>query len=487
MTQTAIRFPFEQVKDLVNNSMVEYQFDRSTFPVPAREQLRFCSDNNSIKDFFDDLVRIEKLASKIFIAVIVILAVLACIPMVWREIRRWRMMQDRAQLANKNAYDPVDIVYISSRPYSSSVGIWLGNRFSSTRTQTLIRWMVAYASSTPALFVLSLAVAGLAACLCQYILLKTLQKQVPALSQQVGRFAEEVVYSLNNASEQWAVGTNAAIATTNNNINEEVFGWVKTTTGAVNDTLNTFLDGMHDVLADTFNGTILYEPIRAVLFCLVELKVSSLQGGLTWVSEHAHIDFPRLKNDTFSLGALASITNSTSDDQFLASPNTKAQDDITEALADMVRKIESGIRSEALISTATLIVWVIIVLMGCARAASLIVIRDKTRAEGGRQFYNRSPAKDGSVYHSNHVDKFSSTTPAAPSYEDATGPEPEVIEARSEGLHLPAFALGGPGKLGFAGAREVGDAFNRPSIYRASSHGDLASAAPVENEKTRHS
>jgi len=62
----AIRFPFEEVKQLMNDTMVGYQFDRSLFPVPAKQQLTFCSDNNGINNFFDDLVNLVGLAQKIF-------------------------------------------------------------------------------------------------------------------------------------------------------------------------------------------------------------------------------------------------------------------------------------------------------------------------------------------------------------------------------------------------------------------------------------
>ena len=391
-TNSAIRLPFEEVKKLINESMVEFQFDRSAFPVPQKEQLAFCSDNNGISDFFKHLSDIANLARRIFIGVLLVLAILVCIPMAYREITRWRTMQKRAQLVNDNTFDPMDVVYMASRPYTSTAGIKAASKFTSTRKQVLTRWVVAYATSAPALFILSLALAGLFSCLCQYILLKSLQKEVPALTNEVAGFAEKVVKQLNNASEQWAIGTNNVISSTNDDINKDVFGWVNTTTGALNDTLNTFVDGMTEALNATFGGTVLYDPITEVLNCLIGLKIAGIQRGLDWVSENAHVNFPLLANDTFSLGAAASIASDDNpNESFLASPGSQATDKISSAVLKVTNHIEDAIRTEAVISTVVLLIWVIIVLLGLFRALILMCARDKTRGEGGPSYAGDIP------------------------------------------------------------------------------------------------
>ena len=388
LTNSALRLPFEQVKQLINESMVEYKFNRSTFPVPQKEQLSFCSDANGIDDFFDSLSDLASTARKIFIAVIVVLAVLVCIPMAYREIKRWHLMQRRAQLISNKAYDPQDVVYIASRPTSSTIGIKLANRAGSLRNQTLVRWAVAYATSTPALFVLTLGITGLFACLCQFILLRSVEKQVPELTEQVGAFAEKVVTQLGGASQQWAVGANDAIRLTSDELNDEIFGWVNISSTGLNDTLNTFVDEMMGTLNDTFGDTPLYEPITEVLNCLILLKIEGIQRGLTWVSENARISFPELPADTFTLGALASIGGEDSEfgekaDSFLASPNSAAADDVSAALARLTGKIESGIRQEVIISTTILLVWLLVALIGIGRSTMLFFSREKTRGEGG--------------------------------------------------------------------------------------------------------
>ncbi|KAI9681333.1 MAG: plasma membrane fusion protein prm1 [Caeruleum heppii] len=394
-TEDVIRLPFEKVKQLMNESMVAYKFDRSVFPVPQKEQLNFCSDSNGINDFFDKLFDIAKMVRRVFIGVITVLAILVCVPMAYREIWRWRTMQKRAQLLGQNSFDPLDVVHITARPYSSTMGIKAAARFRSGRRQILVRWFFAYITSTPALFVLTLGLAGLAACLCQYILLQAVRKETPALANEVGEFAGKVVKLLSNASEQWAVGTNRAIDSTNNEINQEVFGWVNTMTGAVNDTLNAFVDQMSDALEVTFGDTVLHDPIKEVLNCLIGLKIAGIQKGLTWVSDNAQIDFPNLPNDTFSLGAVASISDDPAvkqkSESFLADPGSQASDKITGIVESLTEKIARGIREEALISSFVVLIWIIIVLIGLVRTGVLFCRPDKVRGEGAGPDFASDP------------------------------------------------------------------------------------------------
>ncbi|KAG0652861.1 Plasma membrane fusion prm1 [Hyphodiscus hymeniophilus] len=461
-TNTVISFPFEEVKKLINESMSAYTFDSSIFPIPEKQALTFCSDNPAINNFFEGLVKVIYEARKIFIIVLIILAVLACIPMAYREIWRWRTMQQRSLLLQKHAFDPMDVIYIASRPYTTTAGIKAASKFKSTKRQILTRWFVAYATSLPALFVLALGVAGLFSCLCQYIVLKTIEKEVPILANEVGDFANTVVLALNNASEAWAVSANDVINSTNTKVNSDVFGWVNITTNAVNDTLNAFQTNMTSALNETFGGTVLYQPILGVFNCLVGLKIASFEKGLTWVSDNAHVDFPEFRPDVFSLGAAASITNSSATDSFLSSPGNVASDDITNAVVKVADKLKDAIREEAIISTCVVGVWFLIVLIGLCRAIFAMLGRDKTRAEGGPVGYTGD----------NRV----ALSPRSPNRNDMSkfptfgGPVSSVYpQFSNEDMHGAAAVNE---KVGSVGHRSVEASVN-PGHERSSSYGYL--------------
>ncbi|KAF2107252.1 hypothetical protein BDV96DRAFT_606595 [Lophiotrema nucula] len=368
-TDSIITLPFEEVKKLIGN-LSTFEFDRELLPVPQKEQLKFCSEGNSLNKFFDGLVEFMVTAKRVGLIVLLILAILVIVPMAYSEIRRYRRTEDRVSLLAKG-HDGMDVVYLASRPHSSTVGLWIGKRFGSTRRQNIARWAWAYATSPPMLFLLSLGLAGLFSCLCQYIMLRQIQKKVPELTDEVADFAGTVVKALDNASMSWAGGVNGVMGKLDSEINDDILGWVNTTTSAVNNTLNTFVDEMSSTLNKTFGGTVLYDPIKEVLNCLIGLKIAGIQKGLTWVQDHAHVSFPGVPNNTFSLGALAKVSNSSTAAELLADPSGKTKDEITEAVDHIVKKLIDGIQFEASISLALILTWVIIAIAGLIYAMTL--------------------------------------------------------------------------------------------------------------------
>ncbi|KAJ5482736.1 Plasma membrane fusion protein prm1 [Penicillium diatomitis] len=396
LTETVIRFPFEEVKKLVNDSLGVYTFDRNALPVPQKEQLSFCSDNHGINDFFDGITKLATTARTIFIVVVTILAVLVCIPVAWQENRKWRHMKERSQLVRKEAHDPMDVVYIVSRPYTAAAGIKAASHFSNSRRQILVRWAIAYATSLPALFVLALAIAALLSCLCQYILLTSIEKTVPQLSAEVGVFADKVVGSLENASMAWATDANKVILSLDDDINHNLLGWVNTSTTAVNSTLETFVEKTTGVLNDTFGGTLLEKPVQELFNCLIGLKIQSVEKGLTWVHDHAHVAFPLLPNDTFSKGAKDSVSNDANpSSSFLADAGDSTSNKITQVVQNVIDKLKNGLRTETFIATAILCVWIVIALVGIVRAMALFWGRDRNRGDGGGHYADSSPNQPG--------------------------------------------------------------------------------------------
>lgn len=471
-TDNLIRVPFEEVKKLIAG-MDKFEFDRQILPVPQKETLNFCSEGNSINEFFDDLIQMAASARKIALAVLIVLAILVCIPMAYVEIRRYRKMQERAALFG-NAHDAMDVVYLASRPHSSTWGLWLGRRFGSQRRQNIVRWFFAYSTSVPMLLLLSLGLAGLFSCFCQWLILRGIQKKVPELTNQVADFAGKVVTALNNASMSWSGGVNGAVGSLDSKINDDILGWVNTTTSAVNETLNGFVDQMTETLDKTFGGTVLNDPIKEVLNCLIGLKIASFQKGLTWVQDHAHVQFPGVSNDTFSLGALAQLSNSSSAAELLANPSGKAKDEVSEAIDHVVQSLYSGIRNEALIALGLILLWVIIMTGGLIYTCTHYTRRDPEMGTADvvdpaidntpkTQVYPHNDALPPYEYPVNKAAPYTLAPRPFPTFEPVQTVEPEIE------------------KVGQVGAHPVAESA-RPGHLRASSHGHLADPSPSDEK-----
>jgi hypothetical protein len=391
-TETIIRLPFEELKKVIADVWGNYTFNHSVFPVPQKEALTFCSDNNAINDFFNGLDDLAHLLKRVFLGVLLTAAILVCVPMAWWEIRRYRRLQDRAKNVQTYATDSMDAVYISSRPYTSDLGRWAASKFSTPRRQIIVRWAVSYMTSVPALFLLSLALAGLFSCLCQFIVLRAIQREVPELTSEVANFTGMVVSKLENSSMQWANGVNNAISTESVKLNNDLLGWVNTSTTAINDTLNTFVTETTNLLNQTFGGTVLYGPIQGVFDCLVGLKVMGLESGLTWVHDHAHVDFPTLNNNTFSLGAIAKATDGSGDDELLADPTGAAHDEISAAILKVTDMIEKAIRQEAIVALMLLVAWLVIFGGGFGYMMWNLSKSGDVRGAGGNEYRDNAPA-----------------------------------------------------------------------------------------------
>jgi hypothetical protein len=470
-TDELIKTPFKLVRQLIKD-MDSYEFDRSLLPVPQKESLNFCSEGNSINGFFDDLIQMVANSKKLAIGLFIAAAILVCAPMAWQEMRRYRKMQERAALFAEG-HDPMDVIYLASRPTSSGVGLWFGRRLGSARRQAVIRWAWAYATSPPMLFLLSLGAAGLFSCLCQYIMLKAIEDKAPELTEQVADFAGKVVQVVDNASTSWSVGVNSAIDKVDGELNEKVFGWVNTTTSALNMTVNVLQEQIEETLTTAFGGTLLEDPVKDVVRCIVGLKLEGIQKGLNWVSDNAHISFPGVKSDALSLGALVEESVSDSAVGLLADPSGKAKDEITEAVNYVIRKMMSGLQQEALISLALIIVWLLVVIGGYIYAAVQLFRRDPYAA---RAYNIDQDIADNNVTKPQDFD-----TAAPPSYVandyNVNKAAPYTLSSRP----FPTFdAEPESEKVGQVTARQQINASSRPGHLRASSHGDLADPSPLD-------
>jgi hypothetical protein len=468
-TNNAIRLPFLKVKELIK-SKDTFQFERALLPVSQKEKLNFCSEGNSINNFFDDLLQMVSNARKLSLGLLIAAAILVCAPMAWQEIRRYRKMQERAALFDEG-HDKMDVVYLASRPTSSGMGLWFGRRFGSTRQQAAIRWAWAYATSEKMLFVLSLGVAGLLSCLGQYLVLKAVEDKAPELTEQVAGFAEKVVLSINNASMSWATGINGAVRKVNDDINEDVFGWVNETTSALNNTINVFTEKMSQTIETAFGDTPLKDLVEDIVHSLDGLKIAGIEKALTWAHDNAHISFPAVRNDTFSLASLADKSGSSSASELLADPSGKAADEISEAVNHVIEKMMNGIQTEALISTGLIVLWLLFVIGGCIYAAVQAFRGDASATRA----YNID-AVDSEPKEQDH-DAAAPPSYVANDYNVNKG-APYTLSSRP----FPTFdAEPESEKVGQVTAHRAVNSSSRPGHLRTSSHGDLADPSPLED------
>jgi hypothetical protein len=178
--------------------------------------------------------------------------------------------------------------------------------------------------------------------------------------------AAGIATALDSTSATWAEQSNVALARHQDELNTDMFGNLKEVTGAVNDSLTRFTDIINNGLNTAFGNTPFMDPLKAVVDCILLNKVEKVQEGLTWVSDHAHITFPTLSNDTFSLSRLASEG---SDAQaFISDPQAATNAEISSTLEKISSKLQKSITQEILITVVLMLVYLVVVMMGVGRA-----------------------------------------------------------------------------------------------------------------------
>ena len=114
-----------------------------------------------------------------------------------------------------------------------------------------------------------------------------------------------------------------------------------------------------------FGNTPLEAPILDVLNCVVLMKIQSIQNGLTFVNEHARVQFPRVDNS--SLNVLESSGP-------VQSPSNAASSSLLDIINSLIEKWDTAIRQQAVLAS---------ILMGLARVIYTLHKEERSRAEGG--------------------------------------------------------------------------------------------------------
>lgn len=394
MAESALAMPFNLVKQKIDGAFSKFNVSEGVFPTADKQALSFCSDNSFLNDFFESLYTIVHKGKIAFFIVIIILAVLAMVVMGYIEWRQFRREKERGEDITEYSVNSQDSIYIASRRWTATGGFTIANWLADKKSKNwlLIRWAVAYATSLPALFVLSLAIAGFFSCFCQWVLLRQIEAKAPELAAQVGDFAGDVVGTLKQVSNDWANNSNTVILKMERDINGDVFGWIQEAVESVNNTLTTVETEIDHALITVFNKTILLDTARDVVGCLIGRKIDAIQDGLDWIHEHAKVTLPKFSNDIFSSGAAANMGGDNDLNSFLAKPGAVTTDEINEAVGKVIRSLRNGIIQETLISLGLLLLYVIIVLIGIMGALIGMATPAKNRGEGGGQPFDRPPS-----------------------------------------------------------------------------------------------
>lgn len=383
-TRSLISVPFEKVRAKIDTaSASQLVGNQNLLYVPplshAGEGL--CSSNtDEISAFYAGLSRALNTGTIVFAVLLAVGALVFLVPAAWSEYRQWKRLcilqehyghdaVDNNDNEGKNecasgsgtlqppTRDIVESYQHAYHRYPTMFGEWLASRLSSNAgTQRDIQWCVSYVTSPRALTILGVALAGIVVCILQFIVLRLVKNALTsdATTSHAAAIASGVNSTLNGGMARWTAGTNDYINATESSMNKEIFGWVETTTEALNGTVSALVEDIDAVLVKAFNGTILYNPAKTVVGCVIGNKLQGVERALTWVHDKAEFSLPRV-NETAVLSLAASSSNSTD------GPDTSLADELGARMRNGVLAVLAQYRqlvvTELIVACAILAVW----------------------------------------------------------------------------------------------------------------------------------
>ncbi|AQZ14072.1 PRM1 (YNL279W) [Zygosaccharomyces parabailii] len=327
--------PFEKVrKEIKNINATNIVGNSSMLFVPPKSTNSstdgICTAGESdIRQFYDSISHVLTIATVVCTVLLVVGALCVTIPVANEEIRLWRRLcKMRTQYMERHGPQIISKEETLDHPFKTSQEethfdviasyqqcfhrwnykisnclVALVEKFNPQKgsngnsQRAKVRWVIAYITSERALCILGIGLLGIAVTILQLILVAVLQRALRDISSSSSTNfnGTQVAKMLNHDLDQWAQGANLYINSTQNNVNKQVFGWVDTTTVAVNKTVNKVIDEIDHTLATAFNGTLLYKPMKAVVGCVIENKLYSVEKAMTWIHDKARIDIPDIK------------------------------------------------------------------------------------------------------------------------------------------------------------------------------------------------
>lgn len=366
-TEELIRTPFEMIKDKISNATLVDNDDANSLYVPALDKVTICSDNSdAIEKFYNELSKDINFVVKVFVALLIVGAIMTLIPIIYEEYRAWKklmILQHDLNTMNQqmDPKDPIEMIEKTYHKYPTAIGMFAAQKTSQDpKTQTSIRWIIQYMLSSRAIILLAIAISGILAVVLQFILLSILTKSISKNKSPFNEITDEITSKIDDSIMNWTDSTNDYLQNKQDSINDDVFSWVKIATDSVNDTISSFVDDMNDAIGDVFNGTILYSPVKTIVGCVIENKLIKIERGLSWIHDHAEITLPRVDDDyiTQAWGNDTSSDNETGGVMGKASEMmSRTENLMTKMLKTVIEQYKKSLKLELYISLALLVIW----------------------------------------------------------------------------------------------------------------------------------
>ncbi|EDO14965.1 hypothetical protein Kpol_388p9 [Vanderwaltozyma polyspora DSM 70294] len=405
-TKNLIGIPFEKIrKEIKSINTTNIVGDPDVLYVPPindnSNYQGICSANkNHITSFFYSMDHLLKVATIVCIVLLLIGAVVVLFPEFLEEFKLWKRLTQLREFYwyNKDLYpssseletinqevkdpfndkkniipDQFDVIagyQTCFNPWHTRIVNFIEkiityfNRssFQNESNKRRRQWIVAYVASERALFILGIGMLAFFVSILQLIIITLLKRTFDNNSNMININSianSSAVHSLKDDVSTWSNQVNLYIKQTEGNLNHQVFGWIEDSTESLNNTVTHMINGIDDTLADIFNGTLLYNPMKTVVSCVIENKLYTIEKSLTWIHNKANVTLPRINGDDINnlLSSSNNSTNATGSNNLATELFEDVIDDSKKIINKVIQTYHKSIIYEMIISLVFIGIW----------------------------------------------------------------------------------------------------------------------------------
>lgn len=179
-----------------------------------------------------------------------------------------------------------------------------------------LAWLFAYIFSIHPLICFVIGLFGVVALALQLILINIVRGRI---NREVGKIIDDVVDAvggavnalISNVGGEVASGLNTALGGIDTAINQDLNGWISTAVGTYANAMRSFYTTLTNGITNTFSGSFLETPMRALVQTIVGDQATGLSDAQTYLQQNLHISVPRINSKVFliSNGTLDEISD----------------------------------------------------------------------------------------------------------------------------------------------------------------------------------
>lgn len=350
------------------NSTLNTTLPNSLSNTLSNGTIRSNTATTATDQYFQSLHNTINSSFKIILIVLIILAVLIIAFTAFKEYTHWKRKYElyvnlnNLNLNQQSEFTILNILNIYHNKVLYYFNKWT-NRNGGYKNKYNIYWLFSYVGSKHSKDLLTISLAGFFMVLLQFILLSGLKRGladnngVMELNQRAGA---QLSKSVNQSTDIFIFNTNQFITTQQSQLNEELFGNIKSISQEFSDSIDTFVADLNKTVVEPFASTPFGPSVNSIVYCVVTRKLLMISNGLNWVQDHLSISLPLL-----SKALMADLYEQYSGENNSATSQTaRLGDDLARYTNQIIDSYTNSLMIELYFVVAIFGIWVVQLIMG---------------------------------------------------------------------------------------------------------------------------